>query len=260
MDVTGHTRRPPSIRDVATAAGVSYQTVSRVINGHPSVRPATRDRVSRVIEELGFRRSVTALALASGRSRSVTVLTSHTTRYGYASVVQGVEEAARRASYAVGVSVLEPGDEQAQAAAVQRAGDAAGGLIVIAYDAAGVAALAAVEPGTPVVGVVETPSTTPPPTGPGCGPTTTRRRTRPPRTCSRSATRRCTTWPSRRAPARGAPGPPAGSGRWRTPGRPCPTWCGAAGNRPAGEARGCCWPATRGSPPSCAATTIWRSA
>jgi DNA-binding LacI/PurR family transcriptional regulator len=161
MNVTGHTRRQPSIRDVATAAGVSYQTVSRVINEHPSVKPATRERVNRAIEELGFRRSATALALASGRSRSVTVLTSHTMRYGYAAVIQGVEEAARKASYAVGVSVLEPGDEQAQAAAVQRAGDAAGGLIVIAYDPAGVAALAAVEAGTPVVGVVETPSSTP---------------------------------------------------------------------------------------------------
>ncbi len=166
MNVTGHTRRQPSIRDVATAAGVSYQTVSRVINDHPSVKPATRERVNRAIEELGFRRSATALALASGRSRSVTVLTANTTHYGYASVVQGVEEAARRAAYAVGVGVLESADERAVAAAVQRAADSAGGLIVIAYDPAGVAALAAVDPGVPVVGVVETPSQEPSPDRP----------------------------------------------------------------------------------------------
>ncbi|NUP44779.1 MAG: LacI family DNA-binding transcriptional regulator [Streptomyces sp.] len=166
MYVTGHTRRQPSIRDVASAAGVSYQTVSRVINDHPSVKPATRERVNRAIEELGFRRSATALALASGRSRSVTVLTANTTHYGYAFVLQGVEEAARKAAYSVGVGVLEADDEQAVAAALQRAGDSAGGLIVIAYDPVGVAALAAVDPGIPVVGVVETPDHEPPPDRP----------------------------------------------------------------------------------------------
>ena len=106
MPVTGHTRgarRPASIRDVATAAGVSHQTVSRVINGHPSVRPATRARVEAAIAELGFRRSATAHALASGRSRSVTVLTSNTTHYGYAAALKGIEEAARAAGL--------PGDE-----------------------------------------------------------------------------------------------------------------------------------------------------
>lgn len=161
MNVTGHTRRPPSIRDVATAAGVSYQTVSRVINGHPSVKQATRERVLVAIDELGFRRSATALALASGRTRAVTVLTSNTTHYGYASILQGIEEAARAASYAVGISVLESADETAVAAEVQRAADAGGGLIVIAYDPSGVRALGAVPAELPVVGVVETPASPP---------------------------------------------------------------------------------------------------
>jgi DNA-binding LacI/PurR family transcriptional regulator len=162
MNVTGHTRRLPSIRDVASAAGVSHQTVSRVINGHSSVKPATRERVNQAIEELGFRRSATALALASGRTQSVTVLTANTTHHGYASVLQGVEEAARKAAHTVGISVLESADPRTVAAAVQRAGDAAGGLIVIAYDPPGVAALSAVEPDIPMVGVVETPSQEPP--------------------------------------------------------------------------------------------------
>lgn len=161
MNVTGHTRRPASIRDVATAAGVSYQTVSRVINRHPSVKPATRDRVLTAIDELGFRRNATALALASGRSRAVTVLTANTTHYGHASILQGIEEAARAASYAVGIGVLESADEAAVAAEVQRAADAGGGLIVIAYDPAGVKALGAVPAELPVVGVVETPASPP---------------------------------------------------------------------------------------------------
>ncbi|MFD9187264.1 LacI family DNA-binding transcriptional regulator [Streptomyces phaeochromogenes] len=164
MNVTGHTRRSVSIRDVATAAGVSYQTVSRVINDHPSVKPSTRERVLAAIDELGFRRNSTALALASGRSRTVTVLTSNTTHYGYASVLQGIEEAARAASYTVGIGVLESADEAdeaAVAAQVQRSADAGGGLIVIAYDPAGVRALGAVPADLPVVGVVETPASPP---------------------------------------------------------------------------------------------------
>ncbi len=164
MNVTGHTRRPASIRDVATAAGVSYQTVSRVINGHPSVRPATRERVLAAIDDLGFRRNATALALASGRSRAVTVLTANTTHYGYASILQGIEEAARAASYSVGIGVLESAAEDTVAAEVRRAADAGDGLIVIAYDPAGVRALDTA-PGLsadlPVVGVVETPASPP---------------------------------------------------------------------------------------------------
>ncbi|MDT0542315.1 MULTISPECIES: LacI family DNA-binding transcriptional regulator [Streptomyces] len=160
MNVTGHTRRP-GIRDVATAAGVSYQTVSRVINNHPSVKPSTRERVLAAIEELGFRRSATALALASGRARSVTVLTADTTHYGYAATLQGIEEAARASSYAVGIGVLETADEAAVRDQVQRAADTGGGLIVMAYDTAGVRALAAVPEELPVVGVVETPASPP---------------------------------------------------------------------------------------------------
>lgn len=130
---------------------------SRVINSHPSVRQSTRERVLAVIDELGFRRNTTALALAGGRHRAVTVLAADTTHYGYASILRGVEEAARAATHAVGVGVLESADEAAVAAEVQRAADVSGGLIVIAYDPAGVRALEAVPAGVPVVGVVETP-------------------------------------------------------------------------------------------------------
>ncbi|OAH15932.1 LacI family DNA-binding transcriptional regulator [Streptomyces jeddahensis] len=161
MNVTGHTSRTASIRDVAAAANVSYQTVSRVINGHPSVKPSTRERVLAAIEELGFRRSATAHALASGRSRSVTVLTANITHHGYANILQGIEEAARSASYTMAIGVLESADETAVRADVQRAADAGGGLIVIAYDPAGVRALQEVPAGIPVVGVVETPARTP---------------------------------------------------------------------------------------------------
>ena len=43
--------------DVAKVAGVSHQTVSRVLNDFPKIRPSTRDRVLAAIEELGYRRN-----------------------------------------------------------------------------------------------------------------------------------------------------------------------------------------------------------
>lgn len=153
MPVTGHTRadasaapdgeqrKAASIRDVARVAGVSYQTVSRVINDHPSVKPETRDRVHAAIAELGFRRSATAVALASGQVRAVTVLTSNTTLYGYAATLQGVEEAARAAGFSVRVSVLDSDTESGIDRAVAAAVDGGGGLLVIGYDRIGVAAL-----------------------------------------------------------------------------------------------------------------------
>jgi DNA-binding LacI/PurR family transcriptional regulator len=162
MDVTGHTTssRPKaaSIRDVARAAGVSYQTVSRVINGSSKVREATRDRVMAAVEELGFRRSAAAVALAHGRTRALTVLTGNTTLYGYAALLQGIEEASRAAGMSLAISVLESDEEATVTAAVEHAVDDSGALIVIAYDKAGVRAQSMIPDGVPHVVAVETPA------------------------------------------------------------------------------------------------------
>ena len=61
-------RRPPVMADVAARAGVSHQTVSRVLNSPGLVRPETRDRVLRSIAELGYRRNLSARALVTNRS------------------------------------------------------------------------------------------------------------------------------------------------------------------------------------------------
>ncbi|MFJ1969404.1 LacI family DNA-binding transcriptional regulator [Streptomyces sp. NPDC087903] len=167
MDVTGHTssgshqgpgqepRKAASIRDVAQAAGVSYQTVSRVINGHPNVREETRKRVEAAIDTLGFRRNATAFALASGVTRSVTVLTSNTTLFGYAATLQGLEEAARAAGYALGVTVLTPEDDLDRTISSVAAGG--GGLMVIGFDRLGATALRRVPENVPCAAVVEAP-------------------------------------------------------------------------------------------------------
>ena len=60
--------RGPAMTDVARLAGVSHQTVSRVLNGHPNVREQTRLRVQAAITELGYRPNRAARALVTGRS------------------------------------------------------------------------------------------------------------------------------------------------------------------------------------------------
>ena len=81
--------RPPAMSDVAALAGVSHQTVSRVLNGHPSVRPETRDRVNHAIAALGYRRNSAARALVTRRSGTLGVVTPATALYGPTSTLVG---------------------------------------------------------------------------------------------------------------------------------------------------------------------------
>lgn len=141
---------------MARAAGVSYQTVSRVINGHPRVKESTRAKVLATIDDLGFRPNRAARALASGQTRAVTVLVLDTTLYGYAATVQGIEEAARADGFSVGICVLDTVAPEELAATMARVSDpTAGALIVIAWDQAGIRALREVPAGVAVVAAVE---------------------------------------------------------------------------------------------------------
>ncbi len=160
MGVTGHMPpqdasrgRSASIWDVARVAGVSQQTVSRVINGKARVSEATRAKVLQVIAELGYRPNRLAQTLAGGPVRSVTVLTSDTALYGAAATLRGMEEAARTAGFSVGISVLQPDSQQTDIALrLNRPGEP---VMVIAYDDAGVRALRALPPDVPVAAAVE---------------------------------------------------------------------------------------------------------
>jgi DNA-binding LacI/PurR family transcriptional regulator len=148
--------RPPSIRDVAAAAGVSHQTVSRVLNNAPRVDADTRRRVLEVIGRMGYRPNRAARTLGLGRASAVTVVTSDTTLYGCASTLQGVEEAARRGGLSVGVRVVES-DRAAQVRqTVEYVCDpSAGSVLVIAFDAAGTAVLRELPVDVPVVAATE---------------------------------------------------------------------------------------------------------
>jgi DNA-binding LacI/PurR family transcriptional regulator len=91
--------RGPSMHDVAARAGVSHQTVSRVLNGFEGIRPHTKDKVLAAIADLGYRRNVAARSLATGRSQAVGVLIPNTPDFGPTSSFYAVERALRDAGF-----------------------------------------------------------------------------------------------------------------------------------------------------------------
>lgn len=93
--------RPPGMADVARVAGVSAQTVSRALAGHPNVQDATRAKVLAAVEQLGYRKNTAAGTLSSGRSRTIGVVTLQTGFFARTALTVGVERAARDAGYAV---------------------------------------------------------------------------------------------------------------------------------------------------------------
>ena len=85
--------------EVAQESGVSYQTVSRVINEHPSVAPETRSRILEVIHRLNYRPSKAARSLAAKHSSTLAVITYGMEQYGLTQMVVNIEHYARQAGY-----------------------------------------------------------------------------------------------------------------------------------------------------------------
>lgn len=113
-------KRAVVMADVGALAGVSHQTVSRVINASPHVRPETRDRVLAAMRELGYRPNSVARALVTGRSNMLGVVSFDTTLYGPASTLFGIERAAHEAGYFIIVASLTALDRSSVADAVER--------------------------------------------------------------------------------------------------------------------------------------------
>ncbi|MBI3166915.1 MAG: LacI family DNA-binding transcriptional regulator, partial [Chloroflexi bacterium] len=91
----------PTIRDVARQAGVSHQTVSRVINGSEEVLPETRALVEAAIEQLGYRPSAIARSMARGSTHTLAIISPNLTDYTFASIMEGAETEARKNNYFV---------------------------------------------------------------------------------------------------------------------------------------------------------------
>lgn len=105
--------------DVAARAGVSHQTVSRVLNDMPGVRPATAVRVQEAIDELGYRRNLSARLLASTRTRTIGVATWGNSQFGPQQVLLALDDAARQSGYRLVTTTLRTMTEQGTRAAVE---------------------------------------------------------------------------------------------------------------------------------------------
>lgn len=89
------------IYDVAGAAGVSLATVSRVLNHPEKVKPATRERIQRIIKELGYKPNLNAKGLASSKSTTVAVVVPELARSSIAEIVNGIAACAKRRGYLI---------------------------------------------------------------------------------------------------------------------------------------------------------------
>ena len=92
-------RSRATIRDVALKAGVSHQTVSRVINGHERVSDQTRKNVEAAIAELGYQPNAIARSMARGRTYTLACISPNLTDFTYASFIEGAELEARKRGY-----------------------------------------------------------------------------------------------------------------------------------------------------------------
>ncbi|MGG7452302.1 MULTISPECIES: LacI family DNA-binding transcriptional regulator [Plantibacter] len=93
--------RMPTMADVAAIAGVSPQTVSRVLRGLDNVTEVTRLQVEAAVEQTGYRRTGLARALVTGRSRTIGVLTHETDYYARSSMMLGIQRATHQHDYFV---------------------------------------------------------------------------------------------------------------------------------------------------------------
>ncbi|AIE61055.1 catabolite control protein A [Bacillus methanolicus] len=101
-----------TIYDVAREANVSMATVSRVVNGNPNVKPATRKKVMEVIERLGYRPNAVARGLASKKTTTVGVIIPDISSTFFAELTRGIEDIATMYKYNIILSNSDQNKEK----------------------------------------------------------------------------------------------------------------------------------------------------
>jgi DNA-binding LacI/PurR family transcriptional regulator len=147
-------RRTAVMADVAKLAGVSHQTVSRVINDSAHVRPETKQRVLAAMRQLEYRPNPAARALVTGRSGTLGVVSFDTTLYGPASTLFAIEQAAHAAGYFITIVSLLVLDRTSVLGAVERLRvQGVDGILVITPQEGAADALVNLPAGVPLVAV-----------------------------------------------------------------------------------------------------------
>lgn len=106
-------RKSPTLYDVAAIAGVSHQTVSRLVKGHTNIRPEIRARVEAAIRTLNYKPNTAARSLATSRSHRIGALAYEIMEVGPSKILQGAIAGAREAGYLLDIVNLDPSDGQA---------------------------------------------------------------------------------------------------------------------------------------------------
>ncbi|MCU1481765.1 MAG: LacI family transcriptional regulator [Subtercola sp.] len=143
--------RSARMSDVARLAGVSQQTVSRVINEHPSVSPEARERVETAIRRLRYRRHPSARALASNRSLTMGVVSFGLAQYGPSVILTGVVDEAKRAGYSTSLVTIVDPDHDMRAAVDHLLAVPVDGIIIVAPIEAALRSARALDIGVPLV-------------------------------------------------------------------------------------------------------------
>ena len=90
-----------TIADVAREAGVSQQTVSRVLNDKSEISPATRERILQVIQRLGYRPSRIARGLATSKTMTIGLIVPDIGNPFFSEIARGADRAAHEAGYSL---------------------------------------------------------------------------------------------------------------------------------------------------------------
>lgn len=109
-----------SLQDVARAAGVSPQTVSRVANSSSAVKPETRLAVETAMNKLGYRPNYAARALKHGKFNNIGVILFNMTTFGNARILDGIVSAANANDYSITIQTMRNGTERTITAAIDR--------------------------------------------------------------------------------------------------------------------------------------------
>ena len=100
-----------TINQIARDAGVSKQTVSRVLNNRPDVAPETRQRVQSIIDRKGYRPSKLARGLTQGRSYTIGVISSGVHQFGPSQILSGIEVQTRALGYTLYLNIIDEVDQ-----------------------------------------------------------------------------------------------------------------------------------------------------
>lgn len=146
--------RVATIFDVARLAGVSHQTVSRVLNDLPNVKASTRERVELAIKQLHYVPSPAARALVTRRSRTIGLIATGSPNFGPSSIVLGFNEAARAARYAVSMaSILDADTASVRVAVDLLLRQNVEALVLVAERTSALEAIQTIDLGVPLLAV-----------------------------------------------------------------------------------------------------------